>query len=154
VLYLFVGSCCPGNILYRIPGFFFDPYFRLLIMGAMIWLTIGIIPRAAALFNRLDKENDTESERSGLKGFNIYDKKAIFIFSVFGLLFWGYVAWALLSGSIDCFAGRNRTCHEIYDSIADPGEFWVTALVYYIVGSFPTIAAFMGVQQRRDRKKH
>ncbi len=132
---------------------FLDPYFRLLMMGTMIWLSFGIIPRAAALFTRLDEESYTESERSGLKGFNIYDKKAIFLFSVFGLLFWGYVAWALLSGSIDCFAGRNRTCHEIYDSVADPGEFWVTALVYYIVGSFPTITAFMGLQERRNRKQ-
>ena len=132
---------------------FLDPYFRLLMLGAIVWLTFGIVPRAAALFTRLDEENYKGEEHSGLDGFHIYHKKAIFLFSVLGLLFWGYVAWALLSGGIDCFAGRNRTCHEIYDSIADPGEFWVTALVYYIVGSFPTIVAFMGVQQRRNREQ-
>ncbi|MBL4665085.1 MAG: hypothetical protein JKY23_03920, partial [Nitrospinaceae bacterium] len=54
--------------------------------------------------------------------------------------------------SIDCFAGKNRTCHKIYDSSADPGEFWVTVLVYYFVALIPTIVALMGVQLRRDRQ--
>ena len=129
---------------------FLDPYFRLLMLGAMVWLGFGIVPRAAALFTRLDQKTDT---RWGLDGFNVYDKKAIFLFSAFGLFFFGSLAWAMLSGSIDCFAGRNQTCNKIYDSIADPGEFWVTALVYYFVASIPTIVAFMGVQQRRDREQ-
>jgi hypothetical protein len=129
---------------------FLDPYFRLLVLGAMGWLGFGIVPRAGAMFARLEQKTDT---RWGLDGFNVYDKKAIFIFSAFGLTFFSYLAWALLTGSIDCFAGKNRTCHEIYDSIADPGEFWVTGLVYYFVALIPTIVAFMGVQLRRDREQ-
>ena len=126
---------------------FLDPYFRLLMLGAMGWLGFRIVPRAAAMFARLDRETDT---RWGLDGFNVYDKKAIFLFSAFGLVFLGFLAWSMLSGSIKCFAGKNQTCHEIYDSIADPGEFWVTALVYYLVALIPTIVAFMGVQLRRN----
>jgi hypothetical protein len=126
---------------------FLDPYFRLLILGAMGWLGFGIVPRAAAMFARLDQKTDT---RWGLDGFNVYDKKAILIFSAFGLAFFSYLAWALLTGSIDCFAGRNRTCHQVYNSIADPGEFWVIGLVYYFVALIPTIVAFMGVQLRRN----
>jgi hypothetical protein len=128
---------------------FLDPYFRLLILGAMGWLGFGVVPRAAALFVRLDRKTDT---RWGLDGFNVYDKKAIFLFSAFGLALLSYLAWSVLSGNIDCFAGRNRTCHEIYNSIADPGEFWVTALVYYFVSIVPTVVAFMGVQLRRNMK--
>jgi hypothetical protein len=128
---------------------FLDPYFRFLMLGAMGWLSFGIVPRAGALFARLERETD---KRWGLDGFNVYDKKAIFIFSAFGLVLFSYLAWALLSGSIECFAGKNRTCHVVYDSIADPGEFWVTALVYYFVALIPTIVAFMGVQLRRNRE--
>jgi len=128
---------------------FLDPYFRLLMLGAMVWLGFGIVPRAGALFARLEQKTDT---RWGLDGFNVYDKKAIFLFSTFGLALLSYLAWSVLSGNIDCFAGRNRTCHEIYNSIADPGEFWVTALVYYFVALIPTIVAFMGVQLRRNMK--
>ena len=128
---------------------FLDPYFRLSMLGAMGWLSFGVVPRATALFVRLERETD---KRWGLDGFNVYDKKAIFLFSAFGLGFLSYLAWAILSGSIDCFAGKNRTCHEIYNSIADPGEFWVTVLVYYFVSIIPTIVAFMGVQLRRDRE--
>jgi hypothetical protein len=40
---------------------------------------------------------------------------------------------------------------EIYDSIADLGEFWVTALVYYLAGPIPAILGFKGVKQGRDR---
>ena len=61
--------------------------------------------------------------QGGVDGFNVYDKKAIFIFLAFSLAFLSYLVWALLSGSIEFFAGKNRTCNEIYDSIADPGEF-------------------------------
>ena len=129
--------------------YFLDPYFRLSMLGAMGWLSFGVVPRATALFVRLEGETD---KRWGLDGFNVYDKKAIFLFSAFGLGFLSYLAWAILSGSIDCFAGKNRTCHEIYNSIADPGEFWVTVLVYYFVSIIPTIVPFMGVQLRRDRE--
>ena len=115
----------------------------------MVWLGFGIVPRAGALFARLEQKTDT---RWGLDGFNVYDKKAIFLFSAFGLALLSYLAWSVLSGNIDCFAGRNRTCHEIYNSIADPGEFWVTALVYYFVSIVPTVVAFMGVQLRRNMK--
>ena len=58
----------------------------------------------------------------------------------------------MLSGSIDCLAASNRICHQVYDSIADPGEFWVTALIHYIVALIPAIVAFMGVQLRRDKQ--
>ena len=88
----------------------------------------------------------------GLDGFNVYDKKAIFIFSAFGLAFLSYLAWALLSCSVEYFAGKNHTCHEIHDLIGDTGEFWVTVLVYYFVALIPIIVAFMGVQLQRDMK--
>ena len=84
-------------------------------------------------------------------GFNVYDKKAIF-FSAFDLTLFSSLAWALLSGSIDCLAASNQTCHQIYDSIADPGEFWVTALIHYIVALIPTIVAILGVKLRRDKQ--
>jgi hypothetical protein len=70
--------------------------------------------------------------------------------SSFDLTLFSYLAWALLSGSIDCLGANNQTCHRFYDSIADPGEFWVTELVHYIVALIPAIEAFMGVQLRRD----
>jgi hypothetical protein len=49
-------------------------------------------------------------------------------------------------------AASNQTCHQVYDSIAEPGEFWVTALFHYIVALIPDIEAFMGVQLRRDKQ--
>jgi len=82
-------------------------------------------------------------------GFNVYDKKAIF-FSAFDLTLFSSLAWALLSGSIDCLAASNQTCHQVYDSIADPGEFWVAALLHDIVTLIPAIVAFMGMHLRRD----
>jgi hypothetical protein len=51
---------------------------------------------------------------------------------------------------MDCLAASNKTCHQVYDSIADPGEFWVAALLHYIVALIPVIVALMGVQLRRD----
>ena len=56
----------------------------------------------------------------------------------------------MLSGSIDCIAASNQTCHQVYDSIADPGEFWVAALLHDIVTLIPAIVAFMGMHLRRD----
>jgi len=73
-------------------------------------------------------------------------------YSAFNLTLFSYLAWALLSGSIDFLAASNQTCHQVYDSIVDLGEFWVTALIHYIVGLIPTIVAFMGVQLRRDKQ--
>ena len=73
-------------------------------------------------------------------------------YSAFNLTLFSYLAWALLSGSIDCLAASNQTCHQVYDSIADPGEFWVTALIHYIVALIPTIVPFMGVKLRRDKQ--
>ena len=73
-------------------------------------------------------------------------------YSAFNLTFFCYLAWALLSVSIDCLAASNQTCHQVYDSIADPGEFWVTELIHYIVALIPTIIAFMGVQLSRDKQ--
>ena len=71
-------------------------------------------------------------------------------YSAFNLTFFSYLAWALLSGSMDCLTASNQTCHHVYDSIADPGDFWVTALLHYFVALIPAIEAFMGVQLRRD----
>ena len=45
---------------------FLDPYFRLLILGTMVWLGFGIVSRAAALFVRLERETD---KKWGLDGF-------------------------------------------------------------------------------------
>ena len=73
-------------------------------------------------------------------------------YSAFNLTLFSYLAWALLSGSIDCLAASNQTCHQVYDSIADPGEFWVTALIHYIVALIPTIVAILGVKLRRDKQ--
>ena len=56
----------------------------------------------------------------------------------------------MLSGSMDCLAARNQTCHQVYDSIADPGEFWVAALLHYVVALIPAIVVFMDVQLRRN----
>ncbi|MDC0946551.1 hypothetical protein OAS18_03435 [Nitrospinaceae bacterium] len=61
------------------------------------------------------------------------------------MILFSYLAWALLSGSIDSLAASNQTCHQVYDSITDPGEFWVTALIHYIVALIPSIVVFMGV---------
>ena len=76
--YLFVGSFCPSNILYRIPCFLV-PYFRVLIMGAMVWLGFGIVPRAAVLFVGLERETN---KRWSLDDFNVYDKKQSCFFTV------------------------------------------------------------------------
>ena len=71
-------------------------------------------------------------------------------YSAFNLTLFSYLAWALLSGSMDCLEASNQTCRQVYDSIAVPGEFWVTALHHYIVALIPAIVAFMGVQLRSD----
>ena len=71
-------------------------------------------------------------------------------YSAFNLTLFSYLACALLSDSMDCLAASNQTCHQVYHSIADPGEFWVAALLHYIVALIPVIVGFMGVQLRRD----
>lgn len=125
---------------------FLDPYFRGLMVLAMIWLGFGIVPRAATLLSRFEESSD---KKYGLDGFNIYDKKAIFLLTGLGSLMLLYLAWSILSGSIECFAGRNRTCHEIYDSLADTGEFWITALVVYGTSLLPVTVGYMGILIRR-----
>ena len=112
---------------------FLDPYFRFLMLVMMFWLGFKIVPRFAGLMTRLDKGKDNNQ---GLDGFNIYDKKAIFLFFSLGSVLISFLVWSILSGSIECFSGRNRTCHEIYDSVADPGEFWVTALINYFLSIY------------------
>ncbi len=63
------------------------------------------------------------------------------------------LVWALLTGSVDCFSGRNRTCHEIYDSVADTGEYWVTIFCYWFITMFPLTVGYMGLQLRRERQQ-
>jgi hypothetical protein len=63
-----------------------------------------------------------------------------------------FVAYFILTGSAECFSGRNQTCHEIYDSVADTGEFWGTILITHFVSLIPLTAGFMGLQIRRDRQ--
>lgn len=55
-----------GAILFIEYPVLLDPYFRLLILGTMVWLGFGIVPRAAALFVRLERETD---KKWGLDGF-------------------------------------------------------------------------------------
>ncbi|MBC8283550.1 MAG: hypothetical protein H8E32_07025 [Nitrospinae bacterium] len=146
---LFLSILFTRSIYFMEFPVFLDPYFRLLMMGVLCWLTFGIVPRTAALFTRLEEEGET---KRGLEGFNIYDKKAIFIFMTLAAVMFALIAWALLTGSVECFSGRNRTCHEIYNSVADPGEFWVTILVMYLVSLFPITVGIMGIQERRNRQ--
>jgi len=129
---------------------FLDPYFRFLMLGVLCWLTFGIAPRVAALFIRLGEGSDNNR---GLDGFNIYYKKTIFIFMVLAVMMFALLVWSLLTGSVECFSGRNRTCHEIYDSVADTGEYWATILMWYFVSLFPLAAGVMGIQERRNRKE-
>ena len=63
--YLFVGSFFSSPIFYGIPCFL-DPYFRLSMLGAMGWLSFGVVPRATALFVHLERETD---KKWGLDGF-------------------------------------------------------------------------------------
>ena len=71
-------------------------------------------------------------------------------YSAFNLTLFSYLEWALLSGSMDCLAASNQTCHRVYDLIAGPGVFWVAALLHYVVALTPAIILFMGVQLSRD----
>ena len=116
---------------------------------AMCWLGSQIVPRAASLLGRFEEKSD---KKWGLEGFNLYDKKAIFIFMVLGSFMIFHLAGSVLIGSVECFAGRNRTCHAIYDSVADTGEFWVTVLIVYFISLLTITVGYMGLQLRRNMK--
>ncbi len=126
---------------------FLDPIFRLLMLLAMCWLGYQIVPRAATVLGRFEAESQT---KWGLDGFNVYDKKAIFILMALGSITCLYLAGSVLNGSVECFAGRNRTCHVIYDSVADTGEFWVTVLIMYFISMLTLTVGYMGLQLRRN----
>ncbi|QPJ64197.1 MAG: hypothetical protein G3M78_01795 [Candidatus Nitrohelix vancouverensis] len=127
-----------------------DIYFRLLMLATMGWLAFWIVPRMAAFLKRFEK--DRGSEGQGLQGFSLYHKKAIFIFFALGAVMLYFLAGALLSGSVECFAGRNRTCHEIYDSINEPGAYWISTMIHYGVSLFTVTIGYMGVLLRRGRE--
>ena len=126
-----------------------DIYFRILMLPAMGWLTFAAIPRAASLLKKFEDGSDT---KWGLDGFEVYKKKAIFVFLTLGSAMLLYVFYAVLSGSVECFSGRNRTCHEIYDSIADTREFWASILITYFVSLIPLTVGYMGWLIRGERE--
>ncbi len=126
---------------------FLDPYFRVLMLLAMCWLGVQIVPRASTMLERFEEESD---KKWGLDGFNLYDKKAIFIFMALGSFMIFHLAESVLSGSVECVAPRNSTCHAIYDSVADTGEFWVTVLIVYFISLFTITVGYMGLQLRRN----
>jgi hypothetical protein len=126
---------------------FLDPFFRLLILLTMCWLGYQIVPRAATMLARFEEESD---KKWGLDGFNLYDKKTIFLFMALGSFMIFHLAWSVLSGSVECVAPRNSTCHAIYDSVADTGEFWVTVLIVYFISLFTITVGYMGLQLRHN----
>lgn len=126
---------------------FLDPYFRVLMLLAMCWLAVQIVPRAGNVLGRFEVASD---KKWGLDGFNVYDKKAIFIFMALGSVMLLILAESVLSGSIECFAGKHRTCHAIYDSVSDTGEFWITALIVYCASLLVVTVGYMGLQIRRN----
>jgi hypothetical protein len=126
-----------------------DIYFRLLTLPALVWLTIGAVPRAANLLKGIENNSD---KKYGLDGLEVYKKKTIFILMGLGSLMLLYASYFVLTGSAECFSGRYRNCHEIYDSVADTGEFWSTILTIYFVSLIPLTTEFMGLQIRRDRQ--
>jgi hypothetical protein len=123
-----------------------DPYFRVLILMAMIWLSCQIIPKVAHWMYQLEERKQDES------WLKIYDKTTITLFMTLGAVMSWFLLGAILSGDVECFSGRNQTCHEIYDSVADTGEFWITVLLHYSVTLFMITMGFMGLQWRRLRK--
>ncbi len=127
---------------------FLDPFFRVLMLLVMGWLGYRIAPKMARVFNKV--EGGSQVKR-GLDGFDLHDKKAIGLFFAMGSVMVCLLGWSLLSGSVECFSGRNRTCHEVYDSVADVGEFWITILLYYFITLFTISVGYWGVQMRRDR---
>ena len=63
---IFLSVHFAGAIFFIEYPVLLDPYFRLLILGTMVWLGFGIVPRAATLFVRLERETD---KKWGLDGF-------------------------------------------------------------------------------------
>ena len=63
---IFLSVHFAGAIFFIEYPVLLDPYFRLLILGTMVWLGFGIVPRAAALFVPLERETD---KKWGLDGF-------------------------------------------------------------------------------------
>jgi hypothetical protein len=126
-----------------------DPYFRVLMLIVMIWLSYKITPKVAHWMYQLEERKQDESGQSWLK---LYDKTTIVLFLGLGAVMSWFLLGAIFSGEVECFSGRNRTCHDIYDSVADTGEFWVTVLLHYSVTLFTITMGFMGLQWRRLRK--
>ncbi len=115
----------------------------------MIWLSFRIVPKIGVWMNQLDAKDRDETRLDGVK---LYDKKSIIFFMAMGALMFSFLIGALLSGDVECFSGRNQTCHEIYDSVADAGEYWITILPYYFVSLLPLAMGFIGLQMRRERQ--
>ena len=63
---IFLSVHFAGAIFFIEYSVLLDPNFRLLILGTMVWLVFGIVPRAAALLVRLERETD---KKWGLDGF-------------------------------------------------------------------------------------
>ncbi len=153
VTFYIVGAFFIGILVLRVIYFLkfppaMDHYFRLFALLVMGWLGIRIVPKMATLFNRLDRLSE---KKYGLDGFELHYKKTIFIFFTLGAVFISFLTWSLLTGSIECFSARGRTCHEIYNSIADPGEFWVTVLLNFVVCLFTITSGYMGLLLRRNQ---
>jgi hypothetical protein len=51
-------------------------------------------------------------EPGGLKGKEVAEPEAK-PSSSFDLTLFSYLAWVLLSGSIDCLVASNQTCHQV-----------------------------------------
>jgi hypothetical protein len=60
---------------------FLDPFFRLLMLLAMCWFGFQITPKAATMLGRFEVKSETKWR---LEGFNVYDKKAIFLLMALG----------------------------------------------------------------------
>ena len=126
---------------------FLDPFFRLLMLLAMCWFRFQIVPRAATILGRFEVKSET---KWGLDGFNVYDKKAIFLLMALGSITLLYPTGSVLNGSVERFASRDRTCHVTYDSIADTGEFWITVLIMHFISLLTLTVGYMGLLLRRN----
>lgn len=102
---------------------------------------------ACHMLGRFEVKSET---KWGLDGFNVYDKKAIFLLMALSSITLLYPTGSVLNGSVECFAGRDRTCHVTYDSIADTGEFWVTVLIMYFISLLTFTVGYMGLLLRRN----
>ena len=91
-------------------------------------------------------------EKRGLEEFVVYRKKTIFIFFALSSFVLSFLVWSLLTGRVESFSVRGRTCHEIYNSVTDTGEDWITTLLHYFFSLLIVTAGYMGVLLRRDRE--